>query len=342
MNILLDINHPAHVHLFRNPIRLWRERGHNILVVARDKDVTLDLLNYYGISFVLGSVRQYGVLNHAQEMIIHTAKLVRVSLSFKPDIIVSLGSPMAAWASFLIKAPHVSFDDTEHARLEHILYRPFTKLIYTPSCFKDNLGKKQIRYNGYHELAYLHPNWFVPDPHGLCDVGLAVDETYFVVRYVSWEAMHDKGQSGFDDFGKNALIALLQNYGRIIVTSESSPSPKLLGTNASIPPTEIHNLLFYSAMYIGEGGTMATEAAVLGTPSILVSTLSGGNWDELEKKYKLLYSFGSGGNAIEAVKSLLDTPDLNVIWGSRREKMLNEKISLTEFMVSEIERMIFI
>ena len=35
MNLLIDIGHPAHVHLFRNFYREMREKGHNVLVTAR-------------------------------------------------------------------------------------------------------------------------------------------------------------------------------------------------------------------------------------------------------------------------------------------------------------------
>ena len=51
MKILIDIGHPAHVHYFRNFINLISKKGHEVIVCARDKDVTISLLDYYNISF---------------------------------------------------------------------------------------------------------------------------------------------------------------------------------------------------------------------------------------------------------------------------------------------------
>ncbi|MBK9097317.1 MAG: DUF354 domain-containing protein [bacterium] len=52
MKIFIDIGHPAHVHYFRNFIKIMESKGHEILVSARDKEVTHDLLNAYNIKFV--------------------------------------------------------------------------------------------------------------------------------------------------------------------------------------------------------------------------------------------------------------------------------------------------
>ena len=40
-------------------------------------------------------------------------------------------------------------------------------------------------------------------------------------------------------------------------------------------PEQIHDLLNYSSGYVGEGASMAKEAAVLGVPSVYVSALRG-------------------------------------------------------------------
>ena len=45
MNILVDIGHPAHVHLFKNMIWNLEEDGHEVKITARDKEIALYL--YY-------------------------------------------------------------------------------------------------------------------------------------------------------------------------------------------------------------------------------------------------------------------------------------------------------
>lgn len=337
MNILLNINHPAHVHLFRNAIRLWQEHGHAIEVIARDKDITLALLEHYQIPYRVGSLRRAGLAAQGFELLSHTAQIVRQARRFKPDLMLSVASPMASFASFLTGAPHLVFDDTEHARLQGSIYRPFARLIFTPACFRSDLGPKQRRYAGYHELAYLHPNHYRPDPLVLQGLGLEVNKPFSVVRLVSWQAAHDIGQHGFSSAERDRLLALLSAHGQVVLSNENQKEPVLLGRDVSIPAAEIHNLLAYATLYIGEGGTMATEAALLGTPSIFVSTLSGGNWDELENKYQLMYSFTNPAAAIDKTQELLQDADLKKTWAARRQRMLAEKIDLTAWMVELVE-----
>ena len=52
MKFLFDIGHPADVHYFRNTISYLRERVHELILFARDKDVTLDLLKAYNIDYI--------------------------------------------------------------------------------------------------------------------------------------------------------------------------------------------------------------------------------------------------------------------------------------------------
>lgn len=336
MKLIIDIGHPGHVHLFKHAFWQWQQRDHQSLIVARDKDVTHELLRVYGLPFEAAGARRTSANSWIEEFVLHTQKLVRLALRFKPDVFVSVGSPSAAWASKLVGALNIAFDDTEHARLEHVLYRPFTHVIYTPACFKKDLGRKQRRYQGYHELAYLHPNWFQPDDSILKTLGLRVGEIFSVVRFVSWKASHDIGQHGLGHEGGHRLIETLRSYGPVIVTNEDKAAIELWH-HARIPPTEIHNLLYYASLYIGEGGTMATEAALLGTPSIFVNTLTGGNWEELQHRYGLLYAYQDPEAATQHARGFLADKEIKQQWRQRRQRLLQDKIDVTHFMVTAIE-----
>ncbi|HQD27579.1 MAG TPA: DUF354 domain-containing protein, partial [Methanoculleus thermophilus] len=153
MRVVVDINHPAHVHYFKNFIWEMKERGHGILITASHKDVATQLLQLYGLGYVdLGS---YGT-SLPQKMInipIMDVKMYRAVKSFRPDILLGFSSTRAAHASKVLGVPAVIFDDTEHAAWEHRLYAPFAAAILTPSCFNKDLGEKQVRFDGYMELA---------------------------------------------------------------------------------------------------------------------------------------------------------------------------------------------
>jgi predicted glycosyltransferase len=210
---------------------------------------------------------------------------------------------------------------------------PFSDVVCTPSCFRKNFGAHQIRYNGYHEIAYLHPNWFVPDPGVLDEAGLSPVNPYIIVRFVSWQASHDVGQHGIRD--KVSLVKALEPYGRVLITSEVQLPPELEKYRIRISPEKVHDLLYYATLYFGEGATMASEAALCGTPSIYVSSLTGtmGNFIELEHTYDLLYCFSDNEMALRKAEEILMDSESKTKWKIKRERLLHEKIDVTSFMV---------
>lgn len=339
MRIAVDIGHPAHVHFFKNFIWEMRERGHTILITASDKEVSLKLLNNYGFNYVdMGS---YGksAINKMLNVPLMALKMYKKVNNFKPDIFVGISAIRAAYASKLTRKPCIVFDDTEHSKWEHILYAPCADAICTPSCFRKNFSKKQIRYDGYHELAYLHPNYFRPDPSVPGELGLKRDDKFVVLRFVAWQASHDIGQHGFNMEAKRKLVKELEKHARVLITSENSVPEELEEYRITLPPQKIHDLLYYATMYIGEGATMATEAAILGTPSIYVSSLwdSMGNFHELEERYSLILNFKEPGAAINKVTDLLKQQNVKQEWTEKRQKLLSDKIDVTQFMVEFVD-----
>ena len=248
------------------------------------------------------------------------------------------------WDKFVDESPYglifhtsIIFTDSEPAKLANAITFPFANVICTPSCYRDRLDEKQIRYNGYHELAYLHPNRFTPNPAVLDELGLAEGDPFIIVRFVSWQASHDVGQHGIRD--KVGLVKALEQYGRVLITSEGALPPELQPYQIRVSPEKLHDLLYYATLYVGEGGTTASEAAVLGTPSIYVSSLVGtmGNFIELEETYDLLYSFTDGSAALGKAIEILQDPASKRKWRVKRERLLADKIDVTAFMVWFVE-----
>jgi len=338
VNILVDINHPAQVHLFKQATRGWQRRGHEVLLVAREKDVTLELLAAYDLPFVKGTVKGPHRLGLAAELVRKAGRLVRLGHRFRPDVVTSLGSVAAAWACAVLRRPHIAFEDTEHSIGELALYRPFTSVICTPTWFRRDLGPKQIRYRGLHELAYLHPKYFQPDASVLARYGLTAQTPYAIIRLVSWGAAHDIGQSGFSQETCRRLVRALDRSARVLITSET-PLEAAWGDYRFVGrPEDIHHLLAFARLYVGEGATMATEAAVLGTPSIYVSSLVGtmGNFEELADRYDLLRAYRSGEAAVEQAVRLIEDKEARNQWQAKRRRFLDETIDVTEWMMDVV------
>ncbi|WP_214084068.1 DUF354 domain-containing protein [Methanoculleus sp.] len=339
MRILIDMSHPGHVHLFKNFVREMRERGHEVKITARDKEITLKLLHKYGLDFVQAGSGNGGNTSLVLEWISRDIEVFKISHKFCPDILLGVGNPSIAHAAMTLRKPSVIFTDTEHAKFGNRVTFPFASVICTPSCYRDNIGPKQVRYNGYHELAYLHPKFFTPNPAVLTELGLTEGDPLIVVRFVSWQASHDIGQHGIRD--KVGLVKALEQYGRVLITSEGALPQELLPYQIRVSPEKLHDLLYYATLYVGEGATTASECAVLGTHAIYVNSLGLGYIAEEDEKYHLVSDFSRRDCTDETVlaeaRRLLQNPDLRKEGKQKGEALVQDKIDVTAFMVWFIE-----
>ena len=339
MKILIDIGHPGHVHFFKNAVWKLQGRGHEVLISTRNKDVTLQLLEYYRFNYRILTSIGTSKLSLLREFIEREYLLLRLMHRYKPDICTGIGGEFIAPVSKLLGIPCIVFTDTEIASIDKLLTYPIANAICTPTCFKANAGRRQIRYDGYHELAYLSPNYFRPDPDVLIEEGITENEPFTIIRLVAWKASHDLGRKGISPHQLSKIINTLQGYGRIFITSENKLPGELETYKLKLPPHRIHDLIHYSQLLIGEGATMATEAGILGTPSVFISPMAPnlGNFTELMERYKLVYSYTDPEEALIQAVRLLESPDSKRDWQVKREYLLAEKIDVTEFIIQILE-----
>ena len=350
MKVLVNIGHPAQVHLFRNALRILMEHGHECRITAVNKEISLNLLDLFGFEYdVVGSAKPTS-FGKGVELFRIDANLLRIARSFRPDLLLGgVGNAYVAHVGRLIQKPSIVFDDTEHATIQHRLTDPFVSVICTPSCYMKDLGDKQVRYNGYHQLASLHPNYFTPDPAVLTELGLGVDDNIFLVRFAAFHGSHDSKTEHFDKRYIPDLITKLEDYGTVVISSEVKLHPALQKYQYKLSPDKYHDLLYFSKMYVGEGSTSALEAAVLGVPSLHFERLNIGGQrstvlpyigvlNELQMKYNLLYSFCDESALLSKVDEILiDLDRVQRIWRQRREALLRDKIDVTAFIVWFVE-----
>ena len=331
MRLLIDIGHPGHVHLFRPMAKELIKKGHIILFTCREKEFEIELLeaaelNYvsFGHHFKTRMGKVYGLAKF-------NLKMLQTAMKFKPDFFLSHGSIYAAQIAWLLRKPNISLEDSGNWE-QMRLYIPFTKYILTPNELKEELGPKQIRYHGYHELAYLHPNIFSPDKSIWNDLGLKENEAFALLRFVSWNATHDVGQGGLTMDTKLELIRILESKMKVFISAEGDLPAGLKNYQIKIRPEKMHDVLAMATLFVGEGATMASEAGVLGTPAIYVNSLER-CYNEDQEKYGTVFNFRNSDGVIKKVKELISDPDLKAKTLKGREKMLRKKIDVTAFLV---------
>jgi len=339
MRIIVGIGHPKQAHLWRNIIKNLQNKGHKIKIVAWEKDITLYLLNVYDLDYEVIGKNYKGIIKKGFGMLINDAKLLKIAHAFRPDLLLA-GAPYLAHTSRLINKPHISFSDTEHANLTNLLSFPFTDTVITPSCYNGKIDpKKHIEFNGFMELSYLHPDYFIPEPKVLEQIGLNMDDRFALVRFVAWDSSHDIGDKGFSD--PVEVVRTLEQHCRVFITSEIELPVELDRYKLNISPETMHNFMYYATLFIGESASMACESAILGTPAIFISTSRRGYTDDLEANYDMLYNFSNPENcqerALNKAVELLNNNNIKKEWQNKRLKLLREKVNVTKFITEFIE-----
>ncbi len=331
MRLLIDIGHPGHVHLFRPMAQQLIEKGHKVLFTCRQKEFEMELLEAAGLDYVSFGKHFQTKTGKIYGLAKFNLKMLQNALKFKPDLFLSHGSLYAAQIAWLMQKPHVSMEDSGNWE-QMRLYLPFTRHVLTPNELKEDLGPKQIRYLGYHELAYLHPDFFTPDENVYQLLGLNKGQPFALLRFVSWSATHDIGQGGLTMDAKLELIRVLEEKMKVFISAEEHLPEELKKYQIRIPPEKMHDVLSQATLFVGEGATMASESGVLGTPAIYVNSLER-CYNEDQEKYGTVYNFRDSLGVIEKVKDLISDPELKKKTLKGREKMLKEKINVTRFLV---------
>ena len=211
------------------------------------------------------------------------------------------------------------FPDSEVVKLTNRYVVPLCTKVVTPDSFRLDYGKKHCRVAGIYEDCYLSPQVFQPDPSVVDQYGL--QRPYAVLRFVGWFANHDVGQGGFNSEEKQQLVRELARNMTVYISSERELPTDLQQYRLPTPASQIHHVLAFADLYVGDSQTMAAEAALLGTPAIRSNTFVGANdmsnFIMLQEQYGLLYNIATPAEAIRQAAQL----SLN----SKKEEWLHKR-----------------
>ncbi|MEN8133098.1 MAG: hypothetical protein ABFS45_23555, partial [Pseudomonadota bacterium] len=271
------------------------------------------------------------------EMAVRQWRVGSAIARFRPEAVVSLMGTYTQTAS-LFSAPNLVFTDSEFQTTAHAIAHPFASRIYTPACFAKNLGPKQVRYAGYHELAFLHPRYFTPNPEVFRHLDGAKEGEYIVLRLSAWDTLHDIGERGIAGHLDKVITELTARTRVFIVPEKGVDLGALERYRLRIPPQLFHDALAFARLVVSEGASTVSEAGCLGVPAIYVNSTSRSYLEDQEHRYGLVHNFRSSQEALGNVLSLLDNPPKPEWLRAQRERLVAEHIDVTEFLVNEIDR----
>lgn len=343
MRVLFQLGHPAHFHLFKNTIADLQRDGHETFILIRKKDILEDLLKKSGMPYI-------NILPSGKKSVFTLMlRLWRVfwfTLTHRVDVLVG-STPEVAQVAWLLRRRSVVMAEDDASIVPQFIkvVKPFVDNYLSPvSCNNGVLERATTHYEGFHKLAYLHPNRFTPDS-AVVDRYFDHSKPYFLLRFAQLNAYHDVSANvhGINDKIAVKLIEILSPHGKVFITSERELSPELECYRLNINPLDIHHLMAFATLYIGDSQSMAVEAAMLGTPSIRFNDFAGkiGVLEELEKKYQLTIGIPSSDpeRLYNTVKEMIDTDNLRDDYQARRQRMLEDKIDVATFFTDFIERL---
>jgi uncharacterized protein len=275
MNIWVDIANPPQVLFLRPIIAELDKRGHHLVITTRKHSETILLADRFGIRHkVIGAHGGATFWGKGVAIVLRALRSIWYLRKQNISLAVSSSSYSQAIAAKLMRVPLITFNDYEGNPGLHIICR-VAKKILVPNVFsRENLysygaSEGQIEfYNGIKENVYLGE--FVPDPNFLDGMNISKDKIVVAMRPASEvSAYHQFENPLFEEALK--YVAGQENTKIILLPRNSEQRRKYerLGLDNIIFPKNVldgPNLVYYSDLIIGAGGTMNREAVVLGTP----------------------------------------------------------------------------
>ena len=344
MRIGIFLGHPAQFHLFKFTAQYLKNKGHSIEFLVKRKDILEDLVRKSGIKYTIVRKRERkssSKLNLIWEMLKMDLYVAWYIICERPRIIIGTYCPIISRmlpVSFIV----CNEDDAEVVPRFAKLAYPAASAILTPiSCNCGKWNDKAIKYAGYQKLAYLHPNYFIPDKD-VVEEYLGKDyKPYILMRFAKLNAHHDGGIKGMTDQIALNIIKKVEPTHQVLISSERALPELFEEYRLRIDPKDVHHLMYFSDLYLGDSQSMAVEAAMLGVPNIRFNDFVAriGVLNELENDYHLTYSIASDkeNELYEMIEKILFSDNTKSTFKSKREKLIADKIDVTAFMTWFVE-----
>ena len=338
------MGHPAHFYIYKNVIPALKEHGNEVAVLIKKKDILEQLLKDAGIPYhnILREGRRDSKMGIFIGLLKRTIRLALFCRGFKPDILTGT-SVENSFLGKLHRIPVINVNEDDAAVVPFyakLSYPGASEILCPVVCDCGEWNPKAIKYESYHELAYLHPDNFTPDK-AVVERYFHTDSPYFIIRFAKLNAHHDSGIKGISTEMAHRLVKMLSERGRVFITSERELDAELEPYRIHIHPLDMHHIMAFASIYIGDSQTMAAEAGVLGTPFVRFNDFVGriGYLNELENKYELGYGITTDkpDELFTRVRTLMDMPSREEIFNERRERMLADKINYASFLTWFIE-----
>jgi len=274
--IWVDLDNTPHVPFFIPIIRELEQRGHTVVVTARDAFQVCELADKKQLT-CLKIGRHYGkhTLLKIFGLVWRSLQLLPFYWKQKPDVALSHGARSQLLLSNLLGKPTILISDYEFSKTPWLIAPRWEIVPSSLSSEGLHSNSNRVRkYQGIKEDVYAPE--FCPDPSLLDELGLHGDSLVITVRPPANEAHYHNPESEvlLEQLMKricrtSGVIAVLLPRNDQQERSLRQQFPQWFRNGKTIIPDKAVdglNLLWYSDLVVSGGGTMNREAAALGVP----------------------------------------------------------------------------
>jgi len=279
--IHIDILTPKQALFFDEVAKRLEASGHSILTTTRRYREAEEVLRLRRRGATIVGEHGGGTLGGKLEASLkRTLDLARLLERERPAVSLSFSSPEAARASFGLKITHIAVNDSPHSEAVAKLTIPLSKRLLTPSIIPLRLWLRLqasremiIRYRALDPIAWLRDYKF--NPNILEQLNLQRERPVVTLRMEESYAAYLLSAAGQSQTLKiiEMLIRELEGGAQLVVIPRYEDQATMLrerfGGEIILPEKTVDgpSLLAFTSVFIGAGGTMTAEAALLGVPS---------------------------------------------------------------------------
>jgi predicted glycosyltransferase len=281
LRVWIDLSNSPHPLLFAPIARALEQRGHIVLITARDHAQTVELAQSSGLTVeVIGGESPGGRARKASALGARIVALRRWARRARPDVALSHNSYAQIVAARSAGIPAVTAMDFEHQPANNVAFRLAARVLIPEALPPDAVrrqgatAKKTVRYPGLKEAIYVGD--FDPDASVVADLGIdrGPNTALVVVRTPPSRALYHRFENPL--FAR-VLERMEQETDAHFVVLPRHPEQRLeiverRLANVTLPatPVESRSLIYEADLVIGAGGTMTREAALMGVPTLSV------------------------------------------------------------------------
>lgn len=272
MKIWFDLTNSPHINFFRQMIEELKAEGHEVVITCRPLANTVDLLDLYKMDYTIVG-KHYGKSSRKKAMgfFVRVNQLRKFLKKAKVDVGISQSSFYSPISGFLAGVPTIYTNDNEHAAGNKISFL-FAKKIFIPEFIPvENItnafvkANKVNQYPGVKEGIYLWKKY----------KGYKLDTSKLTKIYIRTEPSFAQYYNGKLNFMDTIIRELKDKHQLVILPrtkeqAEYYKSEEFLGVKVCDKPLPFEEIAKDCLLFIGAGGTMTREMAVIGIPTISI------------------------------------------------------------------------